>query len=206
MAIDSSRAFSGVAAQQMVFVGFGKRSLGGHINYNPDGETLRMGTSSALAVRQYESADAEQVWELHEEALRDANSYHDEYIDRDTDLRRVETAYLDAGGAFLVGTLADELVAMGAYRPVSAEFPLATLDAVEIKRMRVDPAHQRQGHGQTILDALEARASDSDYDEAVLDTTEQQDGAQAFYEQNGYEQIKRADAGPATILYYRKEL
>ena len=57
-----------------------------------------------LSLREYDRRDADAVWRLHELALRDAGTDPADVPGTD-DLRDVETAYLDVGGAFFVGTV-----------------------------------------------------------------------------------------------------
>lgn len=115
----------------------------------------------------------------------------------DADLDAIEETYLEAGGEFLVGEVAGEIVAMGAFEPVDEE-------TVEITRMRVDPAHQRRGYGQRVLDALEAEARDRGYTAFELDTLARQDAARALYEANGYRETDRLTIGEYEVLFYRK--
>ena len=158
---------------------------------------------SELTVRRYDAADAEAVWTLHERALRDAGGYDEAFAHRDTDLRDVTEAYLDAGGEFLVGTRAGDIVAMGAFQPHDTDDA-----AVVLRRVRVAPAHQRADYGTRILNELEARARKRDFQRAELDTTPAQTAAMAFYEHHGYERIGReyVEAAETTLLFYEKAL
>ena len=54
--------------------------------------------------RRYEPADADAVWELHDRALRDAGTDPAD-VPGTEDLRRIEAAYLDVGGEFLIGVV-----------------------------------------------------------------------------------------------------
>jgi len=152
-----------------------------------------------LSVRRYRPADADAVWTLHERALRDAGAFDEADTYLDADLHNVAGEYLD-GGEFLVGTRDGALVAMGGFQPHD--------DAVVLRRMRVDPAHQRRGYGTRILNGLEARARKHGFERAELDTTPVQDAAVAFYERHGYERVGREyhEATDTTTLFYEKEL
>ncbi|MCJ0620357.1 GNAT family N-acetyltransferase [Haloarcula hispanica] len=156
-----------------------------------------------LTLRRYRPADADAVWDLHERALRDAGGWDEAFAHRDTDLRSVQSEYLDAGGEFLVGHRHGSLVAMGAFHP-----HVDDADAMVLRRMRVDPAHQRRGYGTRVLNELEARARKRGYDRAELDTTTVQTAAMAFYEQHGYEQVGEEYVDPAdmTLVFYEKNL
>ena len=98
----------------------------------------------AIEFRQYRAQDHDRVIELHELGL------HQTGTDLgagpwDDDLRSPESVtatYLDGLGDFLVGVLDSVIVVMGGLRShVSGR--------AEIKRMRVDPAHQRRGLGRS---------------------------------------------------------
>lgn len=168
-----------------------------------------------LTIRRYRPGDADRVWELHEEALRDVNTFFDGGDGAiNSDVRSVEEEYLDSGGEFLVGLSGDRIVAMGAFREpgeLAREFlgPLGE-SVAEIKRVRVDPDEQRQGYGQLIYDELEKRARDRGYAELVLDTTDRQRGAKRFFEKNGFEEACRERIRefrePFELVFYRKSL
>lgn len=143
---------------------------------------------TAFHIRRYEPRDADAVWDLHVRALSAAGAYDEEFAHLDADLRRIESAYLEAGGEFLVGEYEDEdeLVAMGAFQPHDEAGDTAVL-----RRMRVSPDHHRRGFGTAILRELEARARDDGFERVVLDTTPRQEAAVAFYETHGYDLWRR---------------
>ncbi len=107
--------------------------------------------------------------------------------------------YLKNGGEFLVGIRDNHLIAMGALRRIS-------INSAEIKRMRVDPAFQRKGLGQAILNSLEKRARELGYKKLHLDTTMKQVVAQKFYEKNGFQIIRRSKLAGFECLFYEKSL
>jgi len=160
-----------------------------------------------LCVRRYEPGDADAVWDLHERALRDVGAYDEAYAHLDADLRAVREAYFDAGGTFLVGERDGHRRLDAAHRDEVAVHESDPATGV-VRRMRVDPAHQRQGYGATILRELEARARDRGFERLVLDTRPDQTAAIALYESFGYEETGRepVEATDDTIVYYRKEL
>lgn len=168
----------------------------------------------SLSVRQYEPRDAEAVRELHERALRDVGVYDEEFAHLDADLRRIPAEYLDAGGEFLVGerdtddaTAGTALVAMGGLQPAPAVDHHRGDDSVGVvRRMRVDPDHQRRGYGSTVLERLEARARDLAFERLVLDTTPRQEAAMALYESFGYEQRRREGTDVVEMVVYGKGL
>lgn len=148
-----------------------------------------------LAFRRYEPSDHDAVHALHERGLRAAGSWTDpaelpDWVEADMD--DIEGAYLDSGGEFLVCEGASEggdgLLAMGAFRPLPAESFHDRPDGrtAELKRMRVDPDHHREGVGSALLCELERRADAAGFEHVVLDTGVGMDGARAFYERHGY--------------------
>ncbi|SFS45983.1 GNAT family N-acetyltransferase [Halostagnicola kamekurae] len=166
--------------------------------------------ASPLSLRRYRPADTDRILELHEEAMRDVGSFIDGAPD--PDLEDIEGAYLENGGDFLVGEVDTQIVAMGAFRPaegyITEFFEDLSDTTAELKRMRVDPAHQRRGHGQRVYDALERRAIEAGYSDIVLDTTPKQTGAQRFYESNSFEEVQRRQVefcgDEFTMILYRK--
>jgi len=167
--------------------------------------------SDELRIRRYEPSDHERVLELHERALRDAGGYVEDVPDEaEADLDDIAGTYLERG-AFVVGERAnatDGIVAMGGFRPF--ERPDGDTDArtAEVKRMRVAPDHQRQGHGTAILQTVETTARDRGFERMVLDTGPGMTAARSFYERHGYEKIGRETFrdGEIEVVLYAKEL
>jgi len=151
-----------------------------------------------LKVRPYQPSDAKEVWTLHNLALQAAGAHAGEGP-WDDDLKNIEAAYLKAQGAFLVALIDGKIVGMGAFRPIDS-------CTVEIKRMRVHPAYQRQGIGTAILQQVEARARRRGYRKFTLDTTVQQNAAQKFYEKCGYHRRGRGERGGFECILYDKEI
>ncbi len=117
----------------------------------------------------------------------------------DEDLDRVEEVYLAGAGEFLVGTVGESIVAMGALKRTSGL-------RAEIKRMRVRPECWRRGHGQEMLSALERRAAGLGYSTLHLDTTAGQTAARRLYEKNGFREVGRARSGGFECVFYEKGL
>jgi ribosomal protein S18 acetylase RimI-like enzyme len=170
--------------------------------------------ASELSIRRYRPADETRTQELHEAALRAVPGFAFVEDVPEPDLDHIEDHYLDADGEFLVGLRKGVVVAMGAFRPV-AERTAAAFDSLagpvaELKRMRVDPGHQRRGYGQRIYDELESRARERGYRELVLDTSPQQVAARRFYERNGFTEERTLEVeafGEAfELVMYRKRL
>jgi len=158
--------------------------------------TITKTQTPAIVIRRYGPADREAVRNLHDDALRDVGA-HLEDGGWDSDLDAIESVYLKGGGEFLVGTLEDQIVAMGALRrdPEGRAW---------ITRMRVSPRLQGRGIGQALLDRLHRRAAELGYETLHLDTTVGQTAAQRLYERNGYRETGRGRVGPFECLYYER--
>ena len=149
-----------------------------------------------MHIRRYEPGDERVVRRLHNEALNEVGA-HLGSGPWDDDLDDIEGVYLESGGEFLVGELEGEVVAMGALRRIS-------LDAAEVKRMRVRPGLQGRGFGQAMLDSLHRRAARIGYTTLHLDTTVQQRAARGLYLKNGYREVGRGSVGPFDCIYYQR--
>ncbi len=107
-------------------------------------------------------------------------------------------------GAFLVGTVRDELVAMGSIHPGEDR-------AFEVNYIRVAIPYHRHGFGRALMFALEERAMGLGATATFLDTTPQQVPAQRLYESIGYQESHRSvvhniDGARFDVIHYRKEL
>jgi ribosomal protein S18 acetylase RimI-like enzyme len=151
-----------------------------------------------LTIRRYQSSDHTAVCELHKTVLLAAGAYIGSGAFND-DLDQIEAVYLDGNGEFLVGTLQDRVVAMGALRRTDP-------DRAEIKRMRVHADFQRHGFGQAIYTMLEKRAIELGYSVLHLDTAVVLVGAQHFYTKNGYKEVRRGKLGIVDCIFYGKEI
>ena len=162
-----------------------------------------------LHVREYRPADEDRLWDLHVAASTDVDAFADpdgceSGVATDPERHAADSDRLASEGVFLVGEVPEppdgrHLVAMGALDPVDET-------TVELTRMRVAPDHWRQGYGQRMLDALEARATARGTATIELETLARQTAARALYEANGYEEVGRARAGEYEVLTYRKHL
>lgn len=152
-----------------------------------------------MKIRRYREGDHDEVWSLHDIALRATNGAHAEDPKLYDDLHHIEESYIDSGGEFVVGVESGRIVAMGALNRSSS-------DRAEIKRMRVHPDSQRRGFGRAVLRRLEARAVELGYTALHLDTSLLQVAAQSFYVQNGYAETGRSKFGTFDIILYEKRL
>ncbi len=104
----------------------------------------------------------------------------------------IDATVFDApAGAFFVGYLAGDPVAMGGWRLRPDVHRLGRLRAAEIKRMYVAPAGRRRGLGRLVLGHLETTAADAGADLMVLETGIEQPEAIALYESSGYVLVEK---------------
>jgi len=75
--------------------------------------------------------------------------------------------------------------------------------AATVRRMRVDPDHQRRGYGTRLLTAFEGRARERGLDRAVLETHVRLTAARRLYEDQGYEEVGRETDGPTGDEFVR---
>ena len=147
-------------------------------------------------LREFQPADAKQVFALHERAL-EATGAFTKRGPWDHDLENIEEIYVRPGGCFYVIEEANAIIAMGALkRHAKGEG--------EIKRMRVAPEKQRQGLGQQLLNVLLETAKERGILKIILDTTNQQSAAQKFYVKNGFRETRREKLRTMTVIYYER--
>lgn len=178
-----------------------------------------------LTLRRYDARDADPVRDLHEWAMRDAGTDPTDIPGTD-DLQRIEAAYLDSGGDFLVGVLAtDDGVETAGERPYPRTFdgPLVAMGgllpserghadertvpgAAELHRMRVAPPLQGRGYGRQVLDALETRAAELGFETLLATTAARQTAATRFYPAAGYAEVDRSAMGEYELVHFEREL
>ena len=143
-------------------------------------------SSAALEIRPFRDADGTRVRELFIEVnrllspaeLRDA---FEAYIERALadEIDRIEAYYAEHGGAFWVVTLRGGLVGMFGLERASD-------DAMELRRMYVDPSARRLGIGRRMLLYAEAECRRRGFKRLELSTAEIQTEAIALYRSCGY--------------------
>ncbi len=99
------------------------------------------------------------------------------------------TTFDPPAGAFYVGRLDGEPVAMGGWRFRPDVLALGRTRSAEIKRMYVVPPAQRRGLARVMLAHLEDTARAAGADVMVLETGLRQPEAIALYESSGYEPV-----------------
>ena len=108
-----------------------------------------------------------------------------------------------------IENLATVIIAYSNNEPVGCGcFKKFDTDSVEVKRMFVDPDHQRKGIGLLILKELEKWAAEIGYRSMVLETGTRQLEAIELYKKLGYEVIPNFDPyiGNVLSICMKKEL
>ncbi|MBW4618917.1 MAG: GNAT family N-acetyltransferase [Cyanosarcina radialis HA8281-LM2] len=153
-------------------------------------------TESPLLLRNYQKEDDRSIWHLYNLGLERVGVRRGEGK-WDDDLRNIPSFYQESKGAFIVGCLGKQAIAMGAFKYVSEQ-------EAEIRRIYVDPDFQRLGYGQQLLEYLESQAVKSGYKLLTLHTNSIQVAAQGLYVRNGYIEIKRQSWRGIERIYFEK--
>lgn len=150
-----------------------------------------------VIIRRFEPSDTDAVLALDERAMQEEGTDPEDIPNID-DLYRIEEAYLDSGGEFLVAEAAGRVVAMGG---------LAVEDnRAELLRMRVDPDYQREGLGSRLLDRLETTARERGVAWLVAETARRQGAATEFYPTHGFEEQSRRSFEDYELIEFEKRL
>jgi GNAT superfamily N-acetyltransferase len=94
-------------------------------------------------------------------------------------------------GAFFVGYLNGEAVAMGGWRFRTPGVPRVARRPAEIRRMFVRECVRGHGFGRLVLAALEASAAAAGADWLLLETGQPQVAAVGLYRSSGYVDVER---------------
>jgi len=151
-----------------------------------------------MRLRRFREEDREAVWQLHNLALEQVGA-HAGNGPWDDDLKAISVTYLERGGEFVVGVEGSRIMAMGALLPREP-------GRAEIKRMRVHPGVHRRGFGRRVLHHLEERAVQLGCQTLVLDTTVEQQAAQALYLGEGYKETGRREAERFALIFFEKHI
>jgi ribosomal protein S18 acetylase RimI-like enzyme len=149
-----------------------------------------------MQIRRYRRGDRGAVWRLHNLALHQIDA-HPGNGQWDRDLHQIEAEYLAAGGEFLVGTVGERVVAMGALKR-------HTDRCAKITRMRVHPDVQRRGLGNRLLVALERCARQRGVTRLLVETTAEQTAALRLYMGSGYREMGRRWHGRYEVVALEK--
>ena len=96
--------------------------------------SIASGVAIPFDLREYVDSDAAAVWDLHVEGLNQTGRFVYKPL-VDDDFRDIDAIYTANQGTFLVATVGEEVVGMGALRRVDCE-------TAEVKRMRVRREYQ----------------------------------------------------------------
>lgn len=149
-----------------------------------------------LEIREFIKSDYEDVLELHKVAMLEVGAYKGDGP-WNQDLNKIEEAYKN--GIFLVGTIDNNIIAMGALRKIDE-------NVCEIKRMRTYPEFQGRGFGKQILNKLIAFAKDKKFKRIILDTSEKQQRAIKLYENHGFNIFKKEETDLFQVYWYELEI
>lgn len=103
------------------------------------------------------------------------------------------------GGAYLVGSEGDDVVAGGGLRRLGE-------GVAEIKRMYVRPAARSRGVARELLEALEDQARALGYTAVRLDTGPKQVHGLALYRSAGYAEVPPYNDNPFACFWGEKRL
>ena len=151
-----------------------------------------------VSIRAFAEADAEAVRDLFirvnrllaPDGMQDA---FERYIQDSIaeEIGRISDYYAAKRGGFWVAELASVVVGMFGLEPSGA-------DAMELRRMYVDPDFRRRGIAQAMLAAAEDHCRDAGLARLDLSTSEVQPDALAFYRAQGYVQVREEVAEVAS--------
>ena len=154
--------------------------------------------SAATVIRPYGESDAAQVRELFVAVNRLLAPPHmrdafETYIARSLteEMDRVAAYYGERGGGFWVAIRVEKVVGMFGLEP-------AAPDALELRRMYVDPSMRRGGIGRLMLRFAEDECRRLKVRRLELSTSELQPAALELYRNAGYQLVREAIAERAS--------
>jgi len=154
--------------------------------------------SRDLSLRPFSEADGGAVRELFIKVNRllapdDMTDAFERYIQDSIaeEIGRISDYYAEKRGGFWGAALDGRVVGMFGLEPVGA-------DAMELRRMYVDPDFRRRGIAQAMLRAAEAHCRAAGLARLDLLTSEVQPEALAFYRAQGYVQVREEVAEAAS--------
>jgi ribosomal protein S18 acetylase RimI-like enzyme len=154
-----------------------------------------------MLIRRYQAEDNREVKELHYAGVAqiDPDPERPDNPLVDADLDDIENVYINNRGDFIIGTINNEIMAIGALQKVSES-------RGEIRRIRIRQDYQGQGYGSKILSELIERAKELGYTELCLDTLADNIPAQRLFEKGGFMEQNRGKIGSYDLVFYRKKL
>ncbi len=154
-----------------------------------------------MLISRYQAQDNQEVKDLHYAGVVqiDPNPERPDNPFIDADLDNIEGIYTNNRGEFLIGTINNQIIAMGALQKVSTNLG-------EIRRIRIRQDYQGRGYGYRILSELVERARELGYTELCLDTLADNIPAQRLFEKGGFIEKNRGSLGSYDLIFYRKKL
>jgi len=150
----------------------------------------------SLVIRAFEQGDAARVRELFVVVNRllapaGMQAEFERYIERALreEIDRIADYYREGG--FWVALQSGRLVGTFGLEPAGA-------DAMELRRMYVDPSARRNGIGSQMLRYAEGEARRKNCDRLVLSTAALQSEAIALYEKAGYRKVREEASAPGS--------
>lgn len=154
--------------------------------------------SAPITIRPFEAADAEQVRDLFVSVNRllappDMRQAFEHYIVRalKDEIDRIADYYERKQGGFWVAVESGNVIGMFGLEPSSE-------DAMELRRMYVDPAMRRRGIARRMLAFAEDECRDRNRPRLDLSTSELQGDALSFYRSAGYQLVREEVAVAAS--------
>ena len=153
---------------------------------------------STVLIRAFASQDADQVRDLFVRVNRllapaDLKQAFEDYIAASLteEIDRIEAYYGDREGGFWVAELDRRLVGMFGLEP-------ASVSAMELRRMYVEPEARRRGIARAMLDYAEDECRRRGRPALELSTSELQKDALSFYRSAGYQLVREEVATSAS--------
>lgn len=107
--------------------------------------------------------------------------------------------YAEPGGVLILATIDGMPAGCCAFRPlVSSDH----LNACEMKRLFVRPAHRGVGLGRLLVEQVMARASLAGYSNMLLDTLSDMEAARALYQEVGFVEVAPYYHNPLPGAHY----
>lgn len=154
--------------------------------------------SPQVAIRPFSDGDASRVRELFVAVNRALAPPHlkdafEAYIARSLreEIDRIADYYREKQGGFWVVVDEGAMVGMFGLEAVSS-------DAMELRRMYVDPSARRRGVGRQVLEFAENECRRRNRPKLVLSTSELQSAAVALYKSSGYRLVREEIAEAAS--------
>ena len=150
-----------------------------------------------MGLRRATNRDRDGIVQLHAQGWEIVGISHDPKLD--SDLEDVEGSYIARGGEFIVATVDEQVIGMGAFRRLDSR-------NVEIRRLRVSSRILRQGIGRSILRHLVQEATSRGFKSLVLDATGEMEAARGLFESEGFELERQVEIFGLESYFYRKTL